>query len=122
MPAKGKDGDKKHSRMHKHRQRLKRAGLKRVEVFVPEAKVEQLKAYAAGLRDGDESERLNQLRKLIKKAYGQYYARYLDNISVDPESARFSDGAIIAAALMNRPRSNNSRAYELGQQLRKLCR
>ncbi len=112
----------KRSRMHEHREKLKQAGLKRVEVFVPEDKVDQMKAYAANLRHGDNSERLRNLRKLIKQAYGKYYARYLDNISVDPEKADFSDAAIIAAALMNRAGSDNSRAYVLGQQLRKLSR
>jgi|GEM_PF-1677094 len=112
----------KKSRMHKHRERLRKAGLKRVEVFVPEEKVEQLKAYAADLRHGDNAERLRHIRKLIKQAYSDYYARYLDNISIEPEQADFSDAAIIAAALMNRAGSNSSKAYNLGQQLRKLSR
>ena len=112
----------KRSRMHEHREKLKQAGLKRVELFVPVEKVDQLKAYAADLRRGDDSERLRDLRKLIKQAYGKYHARYLDNIFVDPEKADFSDAAIVAAALMNRAGSNNSKAYMLGQQLRKLSR
>ena len=112
----------KRSRMHAHREKLKQAGLKRVELFVPEEKVDQLKAYAANLRRGDDSERLQDLRKLIKQAYSKFHARYLDNIFVDPEKADFSDAAIVAAALMNRAGSNNNKAYVLGQQLRKLSR
>ena len=108
--------------MHAHREKLKQAGLKRVELFVPEEKVDQLKAYAANLRRGDDSERLQDLRKLIKQAYSKFHARYLDNIFVDPEKADFSDAAIVAAALMNRAGSNNNKAYVLGQQLRKLSR
>ena len=93
--------------------------MKRVEVFVPEDKVDQLKAYAADLREGSQSEVVNEARKLIAKAYKKYRARYLDNISVDPQNAGLSDAAVIAAALMHR---GDSEAYQLGLQLNRLAR
>lgn len=94
-------------------------GLKRVEVLVPIDKVDALKAYAADLREGDASEKLKQVRKLIRSAYGQYHARHLDNISINPEQADFADAAIVAAALMNK---GSGKAYELGQRIRRLAR
>ncbi len=106
-------------RVQKSRERRRRAGLKRVEVFVPQDKVNQLKAYAADLREGSQSAVVNEARKLIARAYKKYRARYLDNISIDPKSAKLSDAAVIAAALMHR---GDTEAYKLGQQLNRLSR
>lgn len=109
----------KKSRSQAWRDKAQANGLKRIEVLVPVDKVHQLKAYVADLRHGDKVDKLHEVRNLINKAYSQYYARYLDNISIDPDSADFADAAIIAAALMNR---GNGKAYQLGQKLRKLAR
>ncbi len=106
-------------RVQQSRERRRRAGLKRVEVFVPNEKVNQLKAYAADLREGSQSEVVNEARKLIARAYKKYRAQCLDNISVDPQSASLSDAAVIAAALMHR---GDAEAYKLGQQLNRLAR
>ena len=106
-------------RVYLSRQRRRRAGLKRVEVFVPVEQADQLKAYAAQLREGSQSEAVKEARKLIAKAYRKFRASCLDNIDVDPEKARLSDAAVIAAALMHR---GNSEAYRLGQQLRRLAK
>ncbi len=93
--------------------------MKRVEVFVPVDQVEKLKAYAAQLREGSESEAVKEARMLISKAYKKFSASCLDNIDVDPETARLSDAAVIAAALMHR---GNSEAYNLGQRLSRLAK
>lgn len=106
-------------RVKKSRNRKREAGLKRVEVFVPEDKADLLKAYAAQLREGSQSEALAELRKLIAKAFEKYHANCLDNISVDPEEADFGDAAVVAAALMHR---GNAGAFKLGRQIRKLAR
>tara|TARA_R110000772_G_scaffold36292_2_gene86933 strand:+ start:404 stop:754 length:351 start_codon:yes stop_codon:yes gene_type:complete len=106
-------------RVQQSRERRRRAGLKRVEVFVPKGKEDQLKAYAADLREGSQSELMNEARKLIARAYKKYRSRYLDNISVDPQSASLSDAAVVAAALMHR---GDAEAYKLGQQLNRLAR
>ena len=106
-------------RVHKSRERRRRAGLKRVEVFVPANQVDKLKAYAAQLREGSESEAVKEARMLIAKAYRKYRARCLDNIDVDPEKAGLADAAVIGAALMHR---GNSEAYSLGRMLVRLAR
>jgi hypothetical protein len=107
------------SRVYQSRERRRRAGLKRVEVYVPVEKADQLKAYAAQLREGSQSETVNEARKLIAKAYRKFRASCLDNISVDFKKAELADAAIIAAALMHR---GNAEAYSLGQQLRRLAK
>jgi hypothetical protein len=43
-------------RVAQSRERRRRAGLKRVEVFVPSDKVDLVKAYVAQLREGSDSE------------------------------------------------------------------
>lgn len=106
-------------RVYQSRERRRRAGLKRIEVFVPLEQVDQLKAYAAQLREGSQSETVKEARKLIAKAYRKFRASCLDNIDVDPEKAGLPDAAVIAAALMHR---GNSEAYRLGQQLRRLAK
>ncbi len=106
-------------RVYQSRERRRRAGLKRVEVFVPNDQVEKLKAYAAQLREGSESEAVKEARKLIAKAYRKFRARCLDNIDVDPEKAELPDAAVIAAALMHR---GNAEAYSLGKRLSRLAR
>ena len=106
-------------RVRQSRERRRQAGLKRVEVMVPKEKVEQLKAYAADLREGSQSEVVSEARKLIARAYRKYRARCLDNILIDPENAGLSDAAIVAAALMHR---GDADAYKLGQQLNRLAR
>ena len=105
-------------RVHRSRERRRRAGLKRVEVYVPVEKVDQLKAYAAQLREGSQSETVKDARKLIAKAYRRFRASCLDNIAVDPEKAELADAAVIAAALMH---WGNAEAYKLGRQLRRLA-
>lgn len=105
-------------RVHRSRERRRQAGLKRVEVFVPVDKVDMVKAYAAQLREGSESEALREVRKLVAKAYRKFHARCLDNISVNPDKANFADAAIVAAALMHR---GNAEAYTLGRQIRSLA-
>ena len=101
-------------RVYRSRERRRRAGLKRVEVFVPADRVDSLKAYAAQLREGSESEAVKEARKLIERAYRTYRARCLDNIDIDPEKAGLADAAVVAAALMHR---GNAEAYELGRKL-----
>ncbi len=105
-------------RVYQSRERRRRAGLKRVEVFVPVDQVDKLKAYAAQLREGSESEAVKEARKLIAKAYKKYRAKCLDNIDIDPEKAGLADAAVVAAALMHR---GNSEAYRLGRMLIKLA-
>ena len=105
-------------RVYQSRERRRRAGLKRVEVFVPVDQVDKLKAYAAQLREGSESEAVKEARKLIAKAYKKFRAKCLDNIDIDPEQAGLADAAVIAAALMHR---GNSEAYRLGRMLVKLA-
>ena len=104
-------------RVRRSRDRRRQAGLKRVEVFVPEDKVDLLKAYVAELREGSESQTRLRLRSLIGQAYRQFHASCLDNIRIDPETAGFADAAIVAAALMHR---GIAEAYKLGKQLRSL--
>ena len=106
-------------RVYQSRERRRRAGLRRVEVFVPAEQVDQLKAYAAHLREGSESEAVKEARKLIARAYKKYRAKYLDNIDIDPEKAGLADAAVIAAALMHR---GNSEAYNLGRKLGQLAK
>ena len=106
-------------RVYQSRERRRQAGLKRVEVFVPVEKVGMLKAYAAQLREGSESEAVREARRLIAKAYKKHQAQCLDNIHVDPEKAGLSDAAVIAAALMHR---GNSEAYNLGLKLQRLAK
>lgn len=106
-------------RVRKSRDLRRLAGLKRVEVFVPEDKADLVKAYAAQLREGSDSEARQQIRKLVGKAYERFHASCLDNIHVDPAKADFADAAIVAAALMHR---GNPDAYKLGKQLRSLAR
>lgn len=106
-------------RVSRSRERRRRAGLKRVEVFVPVDQVDKLKAYAAQLREGSESEAVREARMLIAKAYRQYRAKCLDNIDIDPETAGLADAAVIAAALMHR---GNSEAYVLGRMLSRLAK
>ncbi len=106
-------------RVSKLRNRRRDAGLIRVEVVVPIDKADALKAYAAQLREGSGSERMEELRKLIAKAYDKYRAKFLDNIDIKPEKADFADAAIIAAALINR---GNAEAYKLGRQINQLAK
>lgn len=106
-------------RVQKSRERRRRAGLKRVEVLVPEDKTEFVKAYAAELREGSESDVKRQVRDLIAEAYRRFHASCLDNIDIDPEQADFPDAAVVAAALMNR---GNSEAFRLGRRIRNLIK
>ena len=106
-------------RVRQSRERRRRAGLKRVEVVVPEDKADLLKAYAAQLREGSQSEVVEQARKLVKKAYRKFRARCLDNIHVDPDRADLADAAVVAAVLMHR---GNADAFKLGRQIRRLIR
>ncbi len=106
-------------RVNRSRERRRRAGLKRVEVFVPVDQVDKLKAYAAQLREGSKSEAVREARMLIAKAYRHYRAKCLDNIDIDPETAGLADAAVIAAALMHR---GNSEAYILGRMLSRLAK
>jgi hypothetical protein len=106
-------------RVHQLRERRRRAGLKRVEVFVPEDKVDLVKAYVAQLREGSDSESRLKIRQLVAKAYRNFHASCLDNIQIDPATADFADAAIVAAALMHR---GNAEAYKLGRQIRSLVR
>ena len=112
-------GSSVNERVYRSRERRRRAGLKRVEVFVPVDQVDRLKAYAAQLREGSESEAIKEARMLIASAYRKYRAKCLDNIDVDPEKAGLADAAVIAAALMHR---GNAGAYELGRRLMKLAK
>lgn len=106
-------------RVHQLRERRRRAGLKRVEVFVPEDKVDLVKAYVAQLREGSDSESRVKVRQLLAKAYRNFHASCLDNIRIDPATADFADAAVVAAALMHR---GNAEAYKLGRQIRSLVR
>lgn len=106
-------------RVYQSRERRRQAGLRRVEVFVPNDQVDNLKAYAAQLREGSGSEAVKEARMLIAKAYKKFYAKCLDNIDIDPEKAGLSDAAIVAAALIHR---GNSEAYNLGQKLHRLAK
>ena len=106
-------------RVNQFRERRRRAGLKRVEFFVPIDKIELVKAYVAQLREGSDSESMEKVRRLIGKAYRNFHARCLDNIKVDPAKADFADAAVVAAALMHR---GNAEAFKLGRQIRSLVR
>lgn len=106
-------------RVSKLRHRRNMAGLIRVEVMVPKDHADSLRAYAAQLRHGSGSERLDAIRKLIAKAYDRYRAQYLDNIDIRPDHADFADAAIIAAALMHR---GNAEAFKLGRQINQLAK
>lgn len=106
-------------RVQKLREHRRQAGLKRIEVFVPKDKADFVKAYAAQLREGSQSEVMGQVRKLVAKAYRKFHASCLDNILVDPDSADLGDAAVVAAALMHR---GNAEAFKLGRQIRSLAR
>ena len=106
-------------RISRHRERQRRAGFMRVEVLIPKDKVDAVRAYAAQLREGSQSERINQARKLVEKAYQRYHASCLDNIAIKPENADLGDAAVIAAALMHR---GNAQAFKLGRQIRDIAR
>lgn len=106
-------------RVSRSRHRRARAGLKRVEVSVPEDKADLVRAYAAQLREGSRSEALAEIRSLVAKAYRKFQASCLDNISVDPEQAEFADAMVVATALMHR---GNAEAFKLGRQIRNLAR
>jgi hypothetical protein len=106
-------------RVSKSRQRRRLAGLKRVEVLVPADHADAVRAYAAQLREGSQSESLVRLRKLIASAYQRFHAMCLDNIQVNPEKADFADAAIVAAALMHR---GNAEAYKLGREISRLSK
>ena len=106
-------------RVQRSRERSRRAGFKRVEVLVPAHQVDLVRAYAAQLREGSQSEAMEQVRKLVAKAYRKFHAACLDNISVSPEHASFSDAAVVAAALMHR---GNAEAFKLGKQIRNLVK
>lgn len=106
-------------RVYRSRERRRRAGLKRVEVYVPASQVDKLKAYAAQLREGSESEAVKKARMLIAKAYKKYRAKCLDNIDIEAERAGLADAAVIGTALMHR---GNSEAYSLGRRLVRLAR
>ena len=106
-------------RVRQSRERRRRAGLKRIEVFVPADKTDLVKAYAAQLREGSRSQVVSQVRKLVAKAYRKFRASCLDNIDVDPASADLADAAVVAAALMHR---GNAEAFRLGRQIRSLAK
>jgi hypothetical protein len=106
-------------RVSRLRERYRQAGLVRVEVLVPKDKVNAVKAYAAQLREGSQSDRLGKIRKLLAKAYQKHRASCLDNIDVNPASADFGDAAVVAAALMNR---GNAEAFKLGREIHSLAR
>lgn len=106
-------------RVAQSRERKRLAGFKRVEVLVPADKVELVKAYAANLREGSDSQRRDKVRQLIAKAYSNFRALCLDNIRIDPAKADLADAAIVAAALMHR---GDAEAYKLGRQISKLAR
>ncbi len=106
-------------RVSQMRARRRKAGMKRVEVFVPEDQADLIKAYAAQLREGSNSEVVEKVRKLISKAYRKFHASCLDNIKIDPSKAGLSEAAIVAAALMHR---GNSEAFKLGREIRSLSR
>lgn len=106
-------------RVQQSRERRRQAGLKRVEFFVPQDKVDLVKAYVADLREGSESESLLRVRQLIAKAYGRFRSSCLDNIEIDPARANFGDAAVVAAALMHR---GNAEAFKLGRELRSLSK
>lgn len=101
------------------RARHRAAGLRRIEVLVPEDQVDAVRAYAAQLREGSQSQRVEQARKLLATAYRKFHATCLDNIGIDPETASLPDAAVVAAALMHR---GNAEAFKLGKQISKLAR
>ena len=107
------------ARVRRSRSKSREAGLKRVEVLVPEVHADLVRAYAAQLRRGDSSDTLRQVRKLIAKAYREFHASCLDNIQVNPDTANFADAAIVATALMHR---GNAAAFKLGRELKLLLR
>jgi hypothetical protein len=106
-------------RIRQLRERRRQAGLMRVEVLVPKEQADAVKAYAAQLREGSQSERLVEVRRLIAKAYQKYRATCLDNIDVKPKDADFPTAMVVAAALMHR---GNAEAFRLGRQIRDLAR
>lgn len=108
-----------HERVRLSRARRQKAGLKRVEVFIPTDKVGVLKAFVADLRAGSQSEAREKVRSLIAKAYRQFHASCLDNIHVNPAKADFGDAAVVAAALMHR---GNAEAYQLGREISALVK
>ncbi len=102
-----------------YRSRIAKAGLKRVEVYVPEDKVELLKAYAKELKDGQQSVDILEIRKLLKLAHKRYKAKHLDNISIDVENAGFREAAIVAAALKH---GGDKEAYKLGLKISRMAK
>lgn len=106
-------------RVRRLRERRRQAGLMRVEVLVPREQADAVKAYAAQLREGSQSERLAEVRRLIAKAYQKYHATCLDNIDVKPNDADFPTAMVVAAALMHR---GNAEAFRIGRQIRDLAR
>ncbi len=106
-------------RIRRLRDRRRQAGLMRVEVLVPKERADAVKAYAAQLREGSQSERLVEVRRLIAKAYKKYRVTCLDNIDVKPNDADFPTAMIVAAALMHR---GNAEAFRLGRQIRDLAK
>ncbi len=106
-------------RVSRYRAEMAKAGMKRVEVFVPEDKVSLLRAYAADLRSTSDSPEEQKVRSLIAKAYEKFHAQCLDNISVDAKSAKMTDAVIVATALMER---GNAEAYKLGREIMSLAR
>ncbi len=107
------------ARVSQSRERRRKAGLKRVEVYAPADKVHLVKAYAAQLREGGASEKIIAARKLIARAYKRFHASCLDNIAIDPDGADLSDAAVVAAALMHR---GNAEAYRLGRDILNLVK
>ncbi len=101
------------------RERQQQVGLQRVEVLVPRDHADAVRAYAAQLREGSQSARLKEIRKLLVRAYRKYRASCLDNIGIRPERASFGDAAVVAAALMHR---GDTAAYALGRKISRLAR
>ena len=106
-------------RVSQVRERQRQAGLMRVEVSVPKDHVDAVKAYAAQLREGSQSKRIKEIRKVLARAYRKYHASCLDNIGIQPEGANFGDAAVVAAALMHR---GDAEAYKLGRLISRLAR
>ncbi len=106
-------------RVNQMRERHRQVGLRRVEVLVPNDHADAVRAYAAQLREGSQSARLKEIRKLLARAYRKYHASCLDNIGIKPEEASFGDAAVVAAALMHR---GDTAAYVLGRKISRLAR
>ncbi len=106
-------------RVNQMRVRQRQAGLMRVEVLVPSDHADAVRAHAAQLREGSQSKRIKEIRKLLARAYRKYHASCLDNIGIQPEEANFGDAAVVAAALMHR---GDAEAYKLGRLISRLAR